>query len=240
MLGWHNVIKPLNTKIEFKREPLSVYFKASDIECVEFKTIHPVPDELLVHPLFDTVERLDDGSLRAQLAGVPCDRAMSGLFMLRDVFGVEGGGVLPDPKVLYDELLIEGFPLWEAFVMSTVWYKTTHFNGGVIYNTKFDDGSLFGAHRIGDVMKMVKGQLPAWTLEPFGSYEQGYPDTTNECDFDDDWDDSYDDDDYIDGPISAAFCYQGRYPDNELHNLKVDALHPFYNKDLFYTYIRSL
>lgn len=235
MLGWDNTIKALDSKIEYKRQPLSVYMTPSDVECVTFTTIHPVPDELLAHPMYDYVTKLSDGSIRAQLAGIPCDKAMAGLFMLRDVYGVEGGRVLPDPKILYDELLAEGFPLWEAFVMSTVWYKTTYYNGGTVYNTKFDDGSLLCDHRVGDVKRLMNGELPVWVLEPFGHYEEGYPTTQV-----DEWDDDYDDEDYTGGPISASFCYQSRYTDNALHQVRVDELHPFYSKELFYNYIRSL
>lgn len=154
----------------------------------------------------------------------PMDAMFAPLFVARD-------SLVPTLNKEAAEAVESVVPVDLLPFFATTFYKYTSFNGPVIY-TCIEDGGTFGRWRVGDLVGIMRGESPRYSLDTWGTWDRGYPINGVYDDSGDETARSHHDEltnDWKD--ISSSFCLKRSYEDEFLNQRITDAVHNMSESD---------
>lgn len=120
----------------------------------------------------------EDHFFELKMRSTHCDELFIPMFMLRNIFSDAGDA----DNALYAAFMSEEFSKLEAVVLANIWYKSnradwssnrlTHTPAYYVYS---EDGSMFYNCKVGDVVRILKGEMPNFMSSDWGHWDRGYP-----------------------------------------------------------------
>lgn len=180
--------------------------------------------------------------LRLNFQEVPCDELFIPMFMLRNIFSDSDEA----DDDFFAEFLKKGYDLFTSLVLANTFYEGTNYDWSKKEHRKVwylnqEDGGIFHNARVGDLVQILKGEMPAYQSSVWGSLARGYPVDGWKVDSYPDGGDPEGDNKFTESPHHMSDCMRVKkdYEDKFLNNF-MNHYSSIYTEEEFNSFIEQV